>query len=406
MMKLVNVFVMLMLLMGLMLSTVTATSVKMDFLPYADVRVDPIVDPGCLADHVHTFYGGVPSIGVRPETTFQNLREGTQNSGNVVENKSMYWMPTVYRVDTKNDGTKRYVKAPIWFSSAYYVWDAEVKDVKAFPEGLKMIAMAGNPKSRTFFECVDPSPCKRGEKNCRRADPETDFPRSACWELEVSIIFPSCWDGVNVDSDDHMSHVAYTDDGFADGECPESHPVSIPQIHWYWRINEYEGGRYEFSNGSTEMHVDYFSGWREEELQRLIDECVNDSLDAMPDAWCEDHLTFRDMPKRFVEDAGDNRIVRKLTPLQPSPRINTRQTVTPEKVDNVKKLKRGACKGLLWPQNCNQACRRRIRDRRRRRRNLNESTTRSSGALRSSFPPSTASTSRATASAVARTSTP
>ena len=51
MMKLVNVFVMLMLLMGLMLSTVTGTSVKMDFLPYADVRVDPIVDPGCLADH-------------------------------------------------------------------------------------------------------------------------------------------------------------------------------------------------------------------------------------------------------------------------------------------------------------------------------------------------------------------
>merc|ERR1711907_910295 len=223
-----------MLVIGVMVvvvPTVSVTSVKMDFLPYADVRVDPIVDPECLADHVHTFYGGVPSIGVRPETTFQDLRDGTQNSGNVEENKSMYWMPTVYRVDTKNDGTKRYVKAPIWFSSAYYVWDAEVKDVKAFPEGFKMIARAGNPKSRTFFECVDPSPCRRGERNCRRADPETDFPRSACWELEVSIIFPSCWDGVNVDSDDHMSHVAYTDDGYADGECPESHPISIPQLH-------------------------------------------------------------------------------------------------------------------------------------------------------------------------------
>ena len=43
-----NVFVALMLL-GV--PTVTATSVKMDFLPYADVRVDPIVDPECLADH-------------------------------------------------------------------------------------------------------------------------------------------------------------------------------------------------------------------------------------------------------------------------------------------------------------------------------------------------------------------
>ena len=53
-MMLVNVFVMFMLVIGVMVvvvPTVSATSVKMDFLPYADVRVDPIVDPECLADH-------------------------------------------------------------------------------------------------------------------------------------------------------------------------------------------------------------------------------------------------------------------------------------------------------------------------------------------------------------------
>ena len=38
---------------------VGATSIKMDFLPLADVRTDPIINPTCLADHVHTFYGAL-----------------------------------------------------------------------------------------------------------------------------------------------------------------------------------------------------------------------------------------------------------------------------------------------------------------------------------------------------------
>lgn len=47
----------------------------------------------------------------------------------------------------------------------------------------------------------------------------------------------SCWDGKNLDSPDHKSHVAYPIDGphafdgmGVGGQCPESHPVKIPQI--------------------------------------------------------------------------------------------------------------------------------------------------------------------------------
>ena len=41
----------------LIIKDVGSTSMKMDFLPLADVRTDPIISPTCLADHVHTFYG-------------------------------------------------------------------------------------------------------------------------------------------------------------------------------------------------------------------------------------------------------------------------------------------------------------------------------------------------------------
>ena len=42
----------------------------------------------------------------------------------------------------------------------------------------------------------------------------------------------SCWDGVNLDSPDHMGHVSYPANGTFDnqGPCPSSHPVRIPQI--------------------------------------------------------------------------------------------------------------------------------------------------------------------------------
>lgn len=41
-----------------------------------------------------------------------------------------------------------------------------------------------------------------------------------------------CWDGVNLDSPDHKSHVAYPETGTFEttGPCPASHPVRLPQL--------------------------------------------------------------------------------------------------------------------------------------------------------------------------------
>jgi hypothetical protein len=90
--------------------------------------------------------------------------------------------------------------------------------------------------------------------------------------------FPTCWDGVNIDSDDHMSHVSYDlDGGSFDGRCPESHPVKLPKIQFFFRIIEYRGGYHTFADGSSIYHADYFSGWNQTELQNVLDTCENDS---------------------------------------------------------------------------------------------------------------------------------
>ena len=44
--------------------------------------------------------------------------------------------------------------------------------------------------------------------------------------LVLQIRFPDCWDGVNLDSADHKSHMAYT----VGGICPSNYPVPVPLL--------------------------------------------------------------------------------------------------------------------------------------------------------------------------------
>ena len=110
--------------------------------------------------------------------------------------------------------------------------------------------------------------------------------------------------------------MAYTKNGEADGECPGTHPVRLPQIAVFTRIAPYAGGIHLFSDGTGYFHADYFSGWEAAQLQKVLDECENDSMQSAPDAWCEDHVTFRDAPK--AEDVEDGELRAKLEPFQPS----------------------------------------------------------------------------------------
>ena len=67
------------------------------------------------------------------------------------------------------------------------------------------------------------------------ANDTAEFPSKPCLGgIRATVIFPSCWDGVNLDSPDHKSHVAYApgtgNSALAGDKCPESHPVRIPQV--------------------------------------------------------------------------------------------------------------------------------------------------------------------------------
>jgi len=184
----------------------------------------------------------------------------------------------------------------------------------------------------------------------------TFFPTSKCDELEVSMRMPNCWDGKNIESPgtNHTGHVAYSADSEFYKECPESHPVKIPQIQLFFRIVPYDGGWHTFSDGSSIYHADYVSGWESTFLQSVLDDCDNEGAGAMPNFFCEDFLTFRDAPKCTDDscDFSDPNLLKKLTEIQPKIPLNITGTIVSEETKTVKgKLPRGTCKGTLVVNN-------------------------------------------------------
>lgn len=105
-------------------------------------------------------------------------------------------------------------------------------------KGFRMVA--GNPALRSKTG-TSPGICHRcngaaevngnGGAPCDAGDTST-FPTKMCTGgIRATIIFPTCWNGKNLDSPDHQSHMAYAPGGaiLAGAACPSTHPVRVPQ---------------------------------------------------------------------------------------------------------------------------------------------------------------------------------
>jgi len=177
------------------------------------------------------------------------------------------------------------------------------------------------------------------------------FPAQTCAELEMSLEFPDCWDGESLDSSDHRSHVAYAD--IHTDECPDGFNTRIPKIFIFTRIRDYPGGIHMFADGTGVFHSDYISGWRESELQYVLDNCNTDDearlapglsfCDNGPayegNGYIEDpnFFTFLDGPKMNFNTDDDTAL--KLLPLV-TPQIDTSH-ITNEQITGLSVLPGG-----------------------------------------------------------------
>lgn len=169
--------------------------------------------------------------------------------------------------------------------------------------------VAGDPMKRSFGNDKESAAINYACLNYNGPPtPETNaFPTTKCPSgLRAQVFFPSCWDGKNLDSPDHKSHMSYPANSHAFGPCPPSHPVHF--ISLFYEVlystdkfdNMWYGGKQPFvwSMGDPTgygYHADFINGWDVAHLQKAIDQCTSNT------GRVEDCPVFTLTPDRVAE---------------------------------------------------------------------------------------------------------
>lgn len=70
--------------------------------------------------------------------------------------------------------------------------------------------------------------------------------------IRAELMFPSCWNGKDLDSPDHRSHVAYPSEVMT-GDCPSDYPIRLVSLFFetIWNTAAFIGkdGEFVFGNG-------------------------------------------------------------------------------------------------------------------------------------------------------------
>jgi hypothetical protein len=218
---------------------------------------DPIAKPKLPgASHLHDFFGNTST---NAYSTLRTLKVASTTCKNA-NDLSGYWVPAL-----SVDG----VSVPPTFTNVYYQAAGKpFASVKTIPRGLRVIA--GD------MMATEPQGMRIASWNCG-ADEDIDASDAAptCPEptLTLHINFPDCWNGKNLDSPDHKSHLAYHG---KNGVCPAGYPVPIPRVRVNVHYRSTGGpGVALASGGQYSGHADFFNAWVPAELRRLVKTCIN-----------------------------------------------------------------------------------------------------------------------------------
>ncbi|CZR65168.1 uncharacterized protein PAC_15068 [Phialocephala subalpina] len=273
-------------------------------------RVDPLVDPGVrYTPHLHQIVGGNSFNITMDPTTHDIAALSTCTSCTFKEDTSNYWTAVMFfkhkngtyiRVPQTGNGGPQGQLVNKGGLDVYYIPSGKVT---AFKQGFRMLA--GSAANQDPKKVQSGSICHRcwtstndntfvGGAPCTGSD-TVEIPLDAkCKMIRQTIIFPTCWDGKNLDSPDHKSHVAYSGQGASGGgACPSAFPVKLPQIMYevMWNVSTFSDKSmwptdgtpqliYSMNTGGAAAHGDYIFGWKGDSLQQAMDKNCNLNKDC------------------------------------------------------------------------------------------------------------------------------
>lgn len=236
---------------------------------------DPIVYPNRPgAAHLHTFFGNTQ---VSASSTVDSIMDqGNSTCAGGTLNRTAYWIPSLIDIRT---GQPMAPTGAIFYYKQGYLGVASGA-MQEFPKGLRMIV--GDSKNTNPVGGFALSlRCASGSGGNHSSMPSCPIGDAVVFGL----VFPQCWDGINLDSPDHISHMAYA----TGGGCPTTHPVPLPEITMnvsykvteansaaFWRLSSDNNA---FPGGYS-LHADWFNGWDPAINKTFLSECVNKKTDC------------------------------------------------------------------------------------------------------------------------------
>ncbi len=253
---------------------------------YDDALVYPGV-PGGSA-HLHAYFG----FRADAYTTSESIKTAPWSTcaGGWL-NRSAYWMPAV--IDTL-DGTPKKPKVNNVYYKGNYAFPTATGMVSP-PDGLHLIvgnaANTDPAKTAGQFICYGPQGQNPGwKKTIAAAYADGTCVTGGTFVFEIG--FPNCWDGVNLDSPDHKSHVVNPVQDQTSPyakHCPDTHPVLLPTISYnvqYLISDSTEVSRWYLSSdhapapAGTSAHVDYLIAWKRATIDLFVQKCLNEQRDC------------------------------------------------------------------------------------------------------------------------------
>jgi hypothetical protein len=266
---------------------------------------DPIVFPGQPGvSHLHQFYGNTLANAFSTFTSLRTTGKTTCGPSTSIYpvNRSGYWQPAM--LDGKGhvvqpDFMEVYYKHPP--DSLMTGWrpapdPTKSEGIKAkLPNGIRFVfgwdptGAHSAPTGQAFYYCSQGAGTHYPDLQAFAA--ANTCPVGA--QLIYTIEAPSCWDGKNLDSPDHRSHVSYADysNGWGYLQCPQTHPYVIPVFTlksfytiasgddvslWYLSSDMMAPGK---PHGYT-IHGDFFMAWDDPTHQIWETNCLDKQLNC------------------------------------------------------------------------------------------------------------------------------
>lgn len=269
------------------------------------LKDDPIVYPGQPGkSHLHQFYG---NTGANASSTYESLRTSGDSTCMSRVNRSGYWMPGMLDghggVVRPDYVTIYYKRLPLSDPKCSLSDPAAEGNCVPLPNGLRFIFgfnmpnPADSPTGQGYFNCDGPTGTQGHYASIPEAlshCPTAKNPDGSYNRIGAIIQAPGCWDGQNLDSPDHRSHVAYP--GYVNGvlKCPSTHPNVIPTFvigAWYRVSADGEQPMDALTHLSSDemfpdrpagssLHADWFGAWDNSVMDKWMAGCINQKLNC------------------------------------------------------------------------------------------------------------------------------